>query len=109
MAMASSALASLGHFFKDPLRTMITNSHIRTDEPQLYSLKFRLAGRDTKTRSSCVFHHQLTNRGYLLLDHPELELLGSHRLCGCQGRQGGVLLQPALVWSRRGRALHGIP
>jgi hypothetical protein len=42
-----------------------------------------------------------TKIGYFL-DHPELDLLGSHRLCGYEGYQGEVLPQPASVWSRRG-------
>ncbi len=36
-------------------------------------------------------------KSYLLLNHPEFVSLVSHRLCGCQGRQGGVLLLLVLV------------
>ena len=50
----------LDNFFWSPVSTLNANSHIQVDEPPQYSPKRKRAGRDTGTRSSRFFLHQLT-------------------------------------------------
>jgi hypothetical protein len=49
----------------------------------------------------------LMKEEYILPEHLGLETLVFRLPCGCQGRQGGALLQHGFVWPRRGCALLG--
>jgi hypothetical protein len=60
-------------------------------------------------RRQAFFPHHLIQDKYLPLSYLEFVSLVSHPPDGRQGRQEGVLLQPALVWSGRKCALHENP
>ena len=60
-------------------------------------------------RRQAFFIYYLIQDKYLPLSHLKFASLVSHPLSGRQGRQEGVLLQPALVWSGRKYALHETP
>jgi hypothetical protein len=108
MAMMSSAAETFSRHFFGPLSTIKMSGHTQVDEPLRYSPKLQRAGRDTGTRRQAFFSHHLMEK-YLPLSYLEFVSLVSHPPDGRQGRQEGVLLQPALVWSGKKCALHENP